>query len=279
MPKYEVRLESQSDDQARLVTVTADTPELAAAAAEQREVELVEFRIADADTLGFLDDALVLDDDGKVVGPVRGRPKAQWHAHHQAKPYVVQDVAEVKLSDAHVDRLVSELARLHHDQDAWDALLERLRDNGTPLAAVTAFMYGVPVKNQYDGTAVVDWDTDTIKIAILTGHTPSQDTHDFFNDVSSNEVSGTNYTAGGATLASKTATYDTASDQTRLDAADPSWASSTISGTHAVVYKSTGTSSTSPLMSLIDFGGTVSTTSGTFLVTFDATGVIVVDVT
>ena len=66
--------------------------------------------------------------------------------------------------------------------------------------AVTAFMFGVPVKNQYDGTAVVDWDTDTIKCALATStFTPNQDTMDFFNDVT-NEVSGTGYSARGGTL-------------------------------------------------------------------------------
>lgn len=145
--------------------------------------------------------------------------------------------------------------------------------------AVTAFLYGVPVKNQYDGTAVVDYDTDTIKVALLTGHTPAQDTHDFFSDVSANQITGTGYTAGGATLGTKTITYDTATDQVRMDAADTTWTTSTLSATHAVVYKDTGTGSTSPLIALVDFGATVTTTAGTFQITWDATGLVVIDVT
>jgi hypothetical protein len=39
------------------------------------------------------------------------------------------------------------------------------------------------------------------------------------------------------------------------------------------------TDATSPLMGLVDFGGTVSTTAGTFQITWDATGIIVIDVT
>jgi hypothetical protein len=76
-----------------------------------------------------------------------------------------------------------------------------------------------------------------------------------------------------------TSTYDTASDQARFDAADPSWTSSTLTARIAVVYKSTGTSSTSPLVSFIDFGADVTTTSGTLSITFDSTGVWLVDVT
>jgi hypothetical protein len=135
------------------------------------------------------------------------------------------------------------------------------------------------VKNQYDGTAVVDWDTDTIKVMLLTGHTENQDTHDFVNDVVANEVAGTGYTADGATLGSKAITYDTASDQIRMDAADTTWTTSTISATEAVVYKDTGTDATSPLIGYIDFGATVSTTAGTFQITWDATGIIIIDVT
>jgi hypothetical protein len=49
---------------------------------------------------------------------------------------------------------------------------------------------------------VWDWDTDTIKCALTTStYTVDIDTHDFFNDVT-NEITGTGYTAGGATLAS-----------------------------------------------------------------------------
>ena len=74
----------------------------------------------------------------------------------------------------------------------------------------------------------VDWDTDTIKVALTTSsYTPNQDTHDYFNDVT-NEVTGTGYTAGGNTLASKTITYDDANNVIILDAADSTWASSTI---------------------------------------------------
>jgi hypothetical protein len=49
-----------------------------------------------------------------------------------------------------------------------------------------------------------DWDTDTIKSALTTAYTVDIDTHDFFNDVT-NEITGTNYTAGGFTLATATA--------------------------------------------------------------------------
>jgi hypothetical protein len=121
----------------------------------------------------------------------------------------------------------------------------------------------------------VDFDTDTIKVALLTSsYTPNQDTHDYFNDVSTYEVSGTGYTAGGATLASKTATYDSGTNVIVLDAADVTWSSSTITARYAVVYDSTGTSSTSALIGYVDFGSDQSSTNGNFTITWDSTGIV-----
>jgi hypothetical protein len=121
----------------------------------------------------------------------------------------------------------------------------------------------------------VDYDTDTIKVALLTSsYTPDQDAHDYFNDVSSYEVSGTGYTAGGNTLASKTATYDSATNVIILDAADTTWASSTITARYAVIYDSTGTASTSTLIGYVDFGSDQSSTNGNFTITWDATGIV-----
>jgi len=120
----------------------------------------------------------------------------------------------------------------------------------------------------------IDWDTDTIKVALLTSsYTPDQDAHDYFNDVSSAEVSGTGYTAGGATLASKSISYDNATNVIMLDAADTSWSSSTITARYAVVYDSTGTASTSALIGYVDFSSDQSSTSGTFTITWDSTGI------
>lgn len=121
----------------------------------------------------------------------------------------------------------------------------------------------------------VDFDSDTIKVALLSSsYTPDQDAHDYFNDVSSYEVSGTGYTSGGNTLGSKTATYDSATNVIVLDAADTTWSSSTITARYAVIYDSTGTASTSPLIGYVDFGSDQSSTNGNFTITWDATGIV-----
>jgi hypothetical protein len=117
--------------------------------------------------------------------------------------------------------------------------------------------------------------TDTIKLALLTSsYTASQDNDDFFNDVSTYEVgaSGT-YSAGGATL-TVTTSQDNTDDEGVFDATDVSFTSATITARYAVIYKSTGVSSTSPLICLIDFGSNVTSTSGTFTITFAAEGIV-----
>jgi hypothetical protein len=75
----------------------------------------------------------------------------------------------------------------------------------------------------------IDWDTDTIKVALTTStYTPNLDTHDYFDDIT-NEITGTGYTAGGATLASKTITYTAANSWATT------WAASTAFGADAIV--------------------------------------------
>jgi len=122
----------------------------------------------------------------------------------------------------------------------------------------------------------VDWDSDTIKVALLTSsYTPNQDTHDYFDDVSAYEVSGTGYTTGGQTLGSKTVTYDAANNVIILDAADTTWSSSTITARYAVVYDDSGaTAASKALIGYVDFSSDQSSTNGNFTITWDATGIV-----
>ena len=120
----------------------------------------------------------------------------------------------------------------------------------------------------------VDWDTDTIKVALVTSsYTPAQDTHDYWDDVSANEASGTGYSAGGATLASKTVGYTAGTNVTKFDAADVSWTTSTITARYAVVYVATGNAATSALIAYVDFGSDQSSSAGTFSIVWDAAGI------
>jgi hypothetical protein len=120
----------------------------------------------------------------------------------------------------------------------------------------------------------IDLDTDTIKVALVTSaYTPDQDAHEFFSSVT-NEVVGTGYTAGGATLAGKTVTQDNTGNTGVFDANDVTWSASTITARGAVIYKSTGVAGTSQLVAYIDFGADKVSTSGDFVITWSASGIL-----
>ncbi len=138
---------------------------------------------------------------------------------------------------------------------------------------MASFIYTSFIKKTLDGTNI-DFTSNTIKVALTTAsYTPNQATHDFFDDIT-NEVSGTGYSAGGATLGSKTVTLDTTNKWVVFDAADVSLTTSTISNArYAVIYKSTGVASTSPLIALIDFGSNQSTNASTFAITWSTDGI------
>jgi hypothetical protein len=122
----------------------------------------------------------------------------------------------------------------------------------------------------------IDWDTDTIKVALLTNaYTPNQDTHNYFDDVVANEVTGTGYTAGGATLANKSNSYNSSTNVITLDADDVTWSSSTLTARYAVIYDaSPATNATRPLVGYVDFGSDQSSSNGNFTITWDATGIV-----
>jgi hypothetical protein len=139
--------------------------------------------------------------------------------------------------------------------------------------------YGLTVSRQW-GATTTNWVGGTQQCSLHTAtYTPNQDTDDFFNDAT-NEVTGTNYVANGVTLGSKTNTYDTATDEIRLDAADAQWVNATIASIrYAVVWENTaGANTTDPLLTYYDLGAQ-SVTAATFSVQWDSTGVAKFDVT
>ncbi len=148
--------------------------------------------------------------------------------------------------------------------------------------AVTAYWYGQALLQALgSGTAGnapnIDWLSDTIKVMLCTStYVPNQDTHVFKSDVT-NEVTGTGYTATGATLANKTIGYTAGTNVIKLDADDTSWSTATITARYAVIYDATpATDATRPLLGYIDFGADVISTAGTFQITWDAAGIFTI---
>lgn len=95
--------------------------------------------------------------------------------------------------------------------------------------------------------------TDTYRMMLVNGWTPDLDNDDFWSDVSANEVSLTNYTAGGQTLSSVTFTRDDANNRSVWDFADVTWSNLQAgSVSHAVVVRWSGSAATSEIIGNIE---------------------------
>ena len=104
---------------------------------------------------------------------------------------------------------------------------------------------------------------NTFKIALYTSSATLDSTTTAYT--SSNETTGTGYTAGGLTLTSQSVTLS--GTTAYIDFADASWTSSTISAAGALIYNSTNSNKA---VCVLNFGGTYSSTNGTFTVQFPA---------
>lgn len=143
--------------------------------------------------------------------------------------------------------------------------------------AVSAKFYGNAFVSAFNKE--IDLDSDAIKVMLCTSaYVPDQDAHRYKSSVT-NEVTGTGYTAGGATLTSPAVTYTGATNGFAFDAADVTWPGSTFTARYAVIYDSTpATDATRPLLAYVDFGADVTTSAGTFTITWDAAGICTVTV-
>ena len=119
---------------------------------------------------------------------------------------------------------------------------------------------------------------DTFKIALYTSSATLNAATTAY--ATTNEVSGTNYTAGGGTL---TPVDPTSSGTTALlDFVDETWSSATITARGALIYNTTpnttSISLTNPAVIVLDFGGDKTSTAGDFTVVFptaDASNAII----
>lgn len=140
--------------------------------------------------------------------------------------------------------------------------------------AVTAKWYGKAHVHNVKGE--IAYLTDTIKIILVgAGYTLDQDAHETYADVVASELTtGNGYTIGGAVLATKSVTYDGVTNRTRLFAANAVWtpsAGQTLSASGCIIYKSSGTNSTSWLIGYVNFGQVISATGAALTINWDVT--------
>lgn len=146
------------------------------------------------------------------------------------------------------------------------------------MAVTASGLYGLSLEKMMIDTLGESLEAEDNKVLLVTdSEAPNFDTHDFRNDITA-EVTGTGYTAGGAALTSTEITLS--SGVLTFDAADVSWASSTIANAMAaVLYTNVGSSATDQLILLSDFVSAASSSSGTLTVQWSASGIFTLDYT
>ena len=110
---------------------------------------------------------------------------------------------------------------------------------------------------------------DTYYILLVSGYTPNKGTHAKRSDVTG-EITGTGYTTGGQSV-TITEAMNTTTHLLTWTPSTVTWTTATISATGAVIYKHRGgASSADNLVGYLDFGGTITSTGGSFVVTNSA---------
>jgi hypothetical protein len=123
----------------------------------------------------------------------------------------------------------------------------------------------------------------TYKVALsnaagpVTLATSGVSTATLFTDWTSNvaaEISGTGYTAGGATVSSPTFAAGGSNDAvaTWTSASNPNWTTATFTANQAIYYESSA--STNQLICFWDFGGAITVTASTFTLSINASGLL-----
>ena len=117
------------------------------------------------------------------------------------------------------------------------------------------------------GTSVIRAGTtaDTFRVALYTSSATMDATTTAYSVT--NEVSGTNYTAGGEAITIVTAPTST-STTAWMDFTDVTWATSTITARGALIYNDT--SSGNLAVGVLDFGSDKTSTAGNFTIVWPA---------
>lgn len=138
-----------------------------------------------------------------------------------------------------------------------------------------AFAYGNAAKHLL--LKDVSWTADTIQAGLFTDvYTPNVDTDEFLSTISSTEVTDLSYAR--QTLSGKSVTYSADNNMAQCLSSNVSWSGLTATFRYVVFFQWTGTTSTSVLLSYIDYGTATSVVSGTWSVPAPTNGFIALQV-
>ena len=127
--------------------------------------------------------------------------------------------------------------------------------------AITQTLTDAFLQDCLDGGQNLGNGGNTLKIALYTSSASLGATTATYT--TSNEVSGTGYTAGGATLSSQAVAYDSTNQVAYFDAADPAWTTASITARGAMIYNN---SKSNASIAILDFGSDYTSTAGTFTI-------------
>lgn len=134
----------------------------------------------------------------------------------------------------------------------------------------TSQFYGLAVRDIVSGT--INLKADTFGAMLTAGYPFNQDVHHYRSTITG-EITGSGYTAGGATITGVTISYGTAANEVRWDFDNPTWTAGSFSASQLIVFKSRGgTSSADELVLYVEFGSTQTVSGTTFTYQVPATG-------
>lgn len=150
------------------------------------------------------------------------------------------------------------------------------------MAITASGLYIATFMDVLDTTQLaLDLDLETHKVAMftntLTAPNFSTDTAYGVAPYNANEVTGTGYTVGGATLTG-TALTDSPAGTLKYDATDTSWTTSTISNARGALIYADALAGNNAIV-FINFGADYSTVAGTFTIQYAAAGIFTIDLT
>lgn len=139
-------------------------------------------------------------------------------------------------------------------------------------------LYSNWLLNVLNGSSLVDWDTDVIRVSLFATAASAVVTNSTgqvtWSNISASEITGTGYTSSGNILASASIAFNGhAPTKIKLTASNSSWSTATLTAQYAVIWKQTNNPNTSPLIAWVDFGSPQSSSSGTFQINWNASGI------
>ena len=148
------------------------------------------------------------------------------------------------------------------------------------MAITVSGLYVATFVDVLDTTQLaIDLDLETHKGALFSNSiTPNFTTDTAFGvaPYDANEVTGTNWAAGGVALTGTTVTG--AAGTLTFDATDVSVASTTLTGARGYLLYADALAGNNAII-LVNFGADYATNNGTFAITWNASGIFTVDLT